>query len=69
MAWRDLERFLVDLSASQPLKKQLKSNPDAAMKGYKLTAQEKKLVRAGDRAAIRKYLADKYAAALEVQVT
>lgn len=69
MAWKDLESFLVDLSANPQMKKQLRSDPNAVMKGYKLTAAEKQLIKAGDRAAIKKYLADKYTAALQVNVS
>jgi len=46
MAWKDLESFLVDLSANPRMKKQLRSDPDAVMKGYKLTAAEKQLIKA-----------------------
>lgn len=70
MAWKDLEHFLVDVSANPHLKSELATAAlENLMSGYNLTEEEKSLVRKKDVAAIRIYLADQYKAALSVNLT
>ncbi len=68
MAYRDLEQFLRNLSKHSHLREAFKKDPQKVMSEAGLTAAERKLVLGKDKAAIKKYMGDKYAAALSIQV-
>ena len=72
MAHDKLHAFLVALSTHKQLRDTLKAGGKAAdelMKEAGLTATERALVKGGDKAKIKKYLGDSYAAAAKIQVT
>lgn len=68
MAYRDLEQFLRNLSKHSHLRDAFKKDPEKVMREAGLTAAEKALVRGKDKAALKKYISDKYAAALLVNI-
>lgn len=68
MAFRDFEQFLVNLSKHASLRAAFKRDPEKVMTESGLSDTEKKLVRAKDVKAIKKYLGDKYLAAISVNV-
>lgn len=71
MAYQDLQAFLVALSKHSSMRATLRKGGAAAdqlMAEAGLSAQEKALVRDGDRTAIKKYLGDRYAAATKVNI-
>jgi hypothetical protein len=72
MAHQKMHEFLVALSKHAALRATLKKGGPAAEKLLSeagLTAREKALVRARDVGAIKKYLADSYAAAAMIHLT
>jgi len=72
MAYKDLYEFLVAVSKHASLRATLKKGgaaADALMDEAGLSKDEKDLVRKGDKAAIKKYLGDKYSAASKVNIT
>jgi len=72
MAYQDLQAFLVMLSKHASLRATMKKGGPAAarlMDEAGLSAQEKALVEGGDKAAIKRYLGDRYAAAIKVNIS
>ena len=71
MAYQNLYDFLITISRHAALRATLKQGGAAAeklMSEAGLSAREKALVRKGDKAAIKQYLGDSYAAAASVNV-
>lgn len=71
MAYQNLHDFLVTVSKHAAMRATLKKGGAAAetlMSEAGLTAREKALVRKRDEKAIRKYLADQYAAAMMIHI-
>ena len=68
MAWKDLEHFLVDVSMNPNLRMRFDADPDAVMDGYRLSTEEKALVKSKNADAIKKYLGDQYTAAMKIDV-
>jgi hypothetical protein len=71
MAHENLHAFLVALSTHKQLRDTLKAGGPGAeklMKEAGLTAKERALVKGGDKAKIKKYLGDSYAAAAKIDV-
>jgi len=71
MAFQDLQAFLVAVSKHPALRATLKKGGAAAeqlMSEAGLTEVEKALVRGRDKAAIKQYLGDRYAAASKVNI-
>lgn len=71
MAYQDLQAFLVTLSKHASMRAVMKKGGAAAeklMEEAGLSTQERALVRGGDKAAIKKYLGDRYAAATKVNI-
>lgn len=69
MAHTDLERFLRSLSTHSHLRRAFAEDPEKVMSEAGLSAEEQKLVRSRDVAAIKKYLGDSYLAAIKIQLT
>jgi hypothetical protein len=69
MAFRDLELFLRNLSTHASMRAAFNRDPETVMKEAGLTETEKKLVRGKDVQAIKKYLADRYMAASQINLT
>ena len=72
MAYQDLQAFLVTLSKHASLRAVMKKGGPAAeqlMDEAGLSAQEKALVKGGEKAAIKKYLGDRYAAASKINIS
>lgn len=70
MAYNDLHDFLVMLAKHPKLRKTVSAGgPDAEklMEEAGLSKAEKALVRSQDKAAIKKYLGDKYSAAILIR--
>ncbi len=68
MAYRDFETFLRNLSKHPDLRAAFKKNKAKVMTEAGLSATEQALVLSGDKAGIRKYMGEKYAAAQEIQI-
>lgn len=71
MAYQHLHAFLVALSTHASMRATMKKGGAAAeqlMTEANLSPAEKALVRSRDKAAIKKYLGDKYAAAAKVNI-
>jgi len=71
MAYQDLQAFLVTLSKHASMRAILRKGGPAAeqlLDEAGLSTQEKALVKGGDKAAIKKYLGDRYAAAIKVDI-
>lgn len=68
MSYREVEHFLRDHSSNQSIKDTFKVNAEKAVEGYGLTAGEVAMLKRGDKAEIKKYLMDGYAAALQINV-
>lgn len=68
MAYRDFETFLRNLSKHPDFRAAFKKNKAKVMKEAGLSATEQALVLKGDKAGIRKYMGEKYAAAQEIQI-
>lgn len=72
MAYKDLYEFLVALSKHASLRATLKKGgaaADALMTEAGLSKNERDLVSKGDKAAIKQYLGDRYAAASKINIT
>lgn len=72
MAYKDLYEFLVALSKHASLRATLKKGgaaADALMTEAGLSKDERDLVSKGDKAAIKQYLGDRYAAASKINIT
>jgi hypothetical protein len=71
MAYSDLHAFLVMLAKHPKLRKVVRAGgPEAEklMEEAGLSKTERTLVRSQDKAAIRKYMGDKYAAAILIRL-
>ena len=68
MSWQNLEHFLRDLSMYSHMREKFRVDPDGVMADAGLTDEEKKMVKANDVAALKKYLGDNYVAAAKIQV-
>lgn len=71
MAYQDLYAFLVAVSKHASLRSTLKKGgaaADALMSEAGLSSAEQKLVKSGDKAAIKAYLGDRYAAASKINI-
>lgn len=69
MAYDDLHQFLLALARHPSLRQTLAEDPVAAeklMTEARLSDEEKKLLRAGDEQAIRKYMGDEFAKAIMI---
>lgn len=72
MAYKDLYEFLVAVSKHASLRATLKKGgaaADALMTEAGLSKNERDLVSKGDKAAIKQYLGDRYAAASKINIT
>lgn len=68
MAFRDFELFLRNLSKHPDFRASFQKNKGKVMKEAGLSTSEQALVLSGDKAAIKKYLGEKYAAAQQIQI-
>jgi hypothetical protein len=68
MAYKDLEQFLRNMAKHPTFRAAFKKDKEKVMSEAGLTAFEKTLVRANDKAGIRKYMGDKYGAAQQIQL-
>lgn len=68
MAFRDFEQFLRNLSKHPDFRAAYKKNKKKVMTEAGLTAAEQSLVLSGDKAAIKKYMGEKYSAAQQIHI-